>query len=144
MSAYGTVQTVKALSGVTADGLGYDTDTALNAFIQSRLDVASDYINRDRNRNFENEVGGVPLMIHDIAERMAANYIRAMMDQRNKSITEQGGEDRPETQFEPTYFTAAIKKDLRRFPRGFKLHMLVTHGGQTDELSGAEDEGAED
>ncbi len=123
MSDYGTSANVRTLTGVTASGLGMRTDGDLNTFIQSRLAVASDYIRRDRMRVFEDETGGVPAAIHDIAERMAANYIRAMLNMRNQSITEVGGEDQTQPMEEPGYFTKAIKDDLRRIPRGVNLHM---------------------
>ncbi len=125
MSDYGTAANVRTLTGATATGLGFKTDGELIPFIQSRLAVASDYIRRDRMRVFEDEAGGVPAVIHDIAERMAANYIRAMLNLRNHSITEVSGEDEAREMEEPGYFTKAIKDDLRRVPRGAPLHLWV-------------------
>ena len=121
---YGTAANVKALSGATAESLGFNGDGELNSFIAGRLDAATDYIKRDRQRVFENETNGVPASINDIAERMAANYLRDMMTLRNRSITAVDGEDGQQpSRGEPRYFTTAIKSDLRRIPRGVSLRM---------------------
>jgi len=124
MASYGNKDTVISLTGASADGLGFRTDSELKNFIEARLAVASGYVEADRGRVFTDDAEKV--LVADICERIVANYVRAMERQRNKSIvTVEGGEVEIASD-EPTVITSSIKADIKRLPRSAKWHMVTS------------------
>lgn len=120
------------LTGSTPEALGFSTQAQLNSFVDETLERATDWINRDRGRDYAAE-GDVPLAVDDIAERMAANYLRAMERQRNKSIAQVEGGEMEVAGDEPTMFTPSIKRDIMRLPRK-AVYSMTTAGGVEDDL----------
>lgn len=124
MATYGNAQQVIRLTGAKPKSLGFDTDGDLLNLIEERLVIASAYIESDRLRTFD-EIAHVALA-GDIAERIAANYIRAMERQRNKSIVTIDGGELEVASDEPTVITQSIRDDIKRLPRAAKWRMINT------------------
>ncbi len=88
-------------------------DEALEELITGWLVQVKNLIDQDRNRDYHAE-GAVPDGIHNIALRMTANMVAQAIMRRDTSIVRV--DDFSVQMVDDQIFTAAIRRDLARFP----------------------------
>jgi hypothetical protein len=127
MQHYGSSESVRLMTGTTFDALGLRGDGELDAFIETALERASAYIDADRGKSFADAQEAYRLVADDIAERIAANMIRAAERSRNKSlVTPEGGAEMQTIAEQVVIFTPSILADIKRLPRAAVYHFSTT------------------
>lgn len=131
--SYSSVEKVIQATGVRAKDFGCE-DHELHTILQDWLDEATDLINLDRKRDYEAEAaaeGGnpVPAGIHSIARRIVGNMVSIAMLRRETPVIKVG--EWSLNLVNDDVFTAAIRRDLKRYPKKARIGFAVV--GEYDE-----------
>ena len=133
MPHYGSVKSVRTYAGITPQTLDLGSDVDLDMWIENKLTVATDLINRNRNRDFKAE-GDVPPAIHDIANRMVWNLITSIQQRRASPVVRV--DDFTVEHPEQAMLTKGILQELRQFPRKLEVRFLTVPGPETENDNG--------
>lgn len=120
---YSTVATVKRNTGIRFDDLDFVDEAELDSQIEEWLMDAKDLIDRNRNRNFHEETE-IPRGIHNIASRLAGNMVAQAKLRRETAIVH--NDDYQQNFIDDRVMTAAIRKDLKLYPKKRTFGMMVS------------------
>jgi len=125
---YSTADEVIQYTGVHPQDLGLESYEGLNRVIEGWLVQIKDIIDKDRNRDYHQEVEEgkrteVPPGIHHIAMRICANVIAQATFRRESTIVQV--DDYKVQMLDDQIFTDAIKKDLSRYPKKPSFGIMV-------------------
>jgi len=125
---YSSVADVIAYTGIQYSDLNMDSVSELETYIEARLGDAKSFIDRSRNRDYEEE-GTVPDGINNIAMRIVSNMLAISVLRRDTPIIKQ--EDYNISITNDNVLTQSIKDDLAYFPPlpRFRIHLYK----QTDD-----------
>ncbi len=124
---YSSAEDVMQYTGVKPQDLGLDDELKLKEVIEKWLIQIKDIIDRDRNRDFHKEDGGVPPGIDHIAMRVCANVVAQASFRRESTIVQV--DDYTIQMVDDRVFTTSIRDDLKRYPRKARFGMTVIGGG---------------
>ena len=120
---YGTVGGLKEISQVTVDDLelfpaaDQSEESRLDEILTGFLETATEWINIDRERDFDSEPVPVPRGIHSIAQRLAANMVMDMIERQDSKMV--GRDDSGNINFSPRkIFTDDLKWELSLYKKG--------------------------
>ncbi len=124
---YSSAKDVIQYTGTQPRDLGLETDEDLEELITKWLIQIKDLIDRDRNRDFHKEDGGVPPGLDHIARRGCANVVAQASFRRESTIVQV--DDYTIQMVDDRVFTTSIRDDLKRYPRKARFGMTVIGGG---------------
>lgn len=124
---YSTAEEVMQYTGVKPGDLGLSEEQELKDVLEGWLIQIKDLIDRDRNRDFHKEDGGVPPGIDHIAMRVCANVVAQASFRRESTIVQV--DDYTIQMVDDRVFTTSIRDDLKRYPRKARFGMTVIGGG---------------
>lgn len=125
---YSTAEEVMQYTGVKPGDLGLNEEQELKDVLEGWLIQIKDLIDRDRNRDFHKEDGGVPPGIDHIAMRVCANVVAQASFRRESTIVQV--DDYTIQMVDDRIFTTSIRNDLKRYPRKARFGMIVIGGGE--------------
>lgn len=125
---YSTAEEVMQYTGVKPGDLGLSEEQELKDVLEGWLIQIKDIIDRDRNRDFHKEDGGVPPGIDHIAMRVCANVVAQASFRRESTIVQV--DDYTIQMVDDRVFTTSIRDDLKRYPRKARFGMTVIGGGE--------------
>lgn len=125
---YSTAEEVMQYTGVKPGDLGLNEEQELKDVLEGWLIQIKDLIDRDRNRDFHKEDGGVPPGINHIAMRVCANVVAQASFRRESTIVQV--DDYTIQMVDDRIFTTSIRDDLKRYPRKARFGMTVIGGGE--------------
>jgi len=125
---YSTAEEVMQYTGVKPGDLGLNEEQELKDVLEGWLIQIKDLIDRDRNRDFHKEDGGVPPGIDHIAMRVCANVVAQASFRRESTIVQV--DDYTIQMVDDRIFTTSIRDDLKRYPRKARFGMTVIGGGE--------------
>jgi len=125
---YSNADEVIQYTGVQPQDLGLESYEGLNRVIEGWLVQIKDIIDKDRNRDYHQEMEEgkrteVPPGIHHIAMRVCANVVAQATFRRESTIVQV--DDYKVQMVDDQVFTDAIKKDLSRYPKKPSFGMMV-------------------
>lgn len=123
---YSTAEEVMQYTGVKPGDLGLSEEQELKDVLEGWLIQIKDLIDRDRNRDFHKEDGGVPPGIDHIAMRVCANVVAQASFRRESTIVQV--DDYIIQMVDDRVFTTPIRDDLKRYPRKARFGMTVIGG----------------
>lgn len=122
---YGTVQDLRVISQIEITDLelvpaaGQTEEDRLNEILAGFLRTAKEYIDLDRERDFELE-GAVPEGIKSIALRIGANMVQDMIDRQDAKVVKR--DQSGNVMFKPSrILTDDLKIELSLYNKGSKL-----------------------
>lgn len=128
---YSTADEVIQYTGVHPQDIGLESYEGLNRVIEGWLVQIKDIIDKDRNRDYHQEVEEgkrteVPPGINHIAMRVCANVIAQATFRRESTIVQV--DDYKVQMVDDRVFTTSIRDDLKRYPRKARFGMTVIGG----------------
>lgn len=117
---FGDAESVRRLTGIRPpdlgitmpNGSGMSEEAMLDEYIERLLEVATEYIKQDRNRDYADEV---PEGIKHLTERITANLIRFAIRYRTTPVTDM--EDYEQAVRSEEVLTPDILTELSLYPR---------------------------